>query len=59
MVVKIEKEEEMNAELILKKLYENLEYDGYGYWLPERCIGEDTEDKPTWEEFINKLESYE
>lgn len=41
-------------EKILKTIYANLEYDGYGYWLPEWCVSEATE-KPSFEEFVKAI----
>ncbi len=47
------------GEEILKKLYDRLEYDGWGFWLPEWCLSGDTEIKPSYEEFIETLKNYE
>ena len=48
----------LNEEL-LKKIYESLEYDGWGYWLPEWCVAPCTESKPSYEEFIESIRNYE
>lgn len=40
------------GEEILKKLYDRLEYDGWG-------LSGDTEIKPSYEEFIEALKNYE
>lgn len=41
-------------EKILKTIYDNLEYDGYGYWMPEWCITEESE-KPSFEDFVKTI----
>lgn len=47
---------------ILNWLRKNLEWDGYGYWLPEFCIkergwGEENCAEPTMKEFRAALEA--
>lgn len=45
-------------EKILKTIYANLEYDGYGYWMPEWCVSEGTSartEKPSFDEFVKAI----
>ena len=41
-------------EKIVKVIYANLEYDDYGYWLPEWYVSEATE-KPSFEDFVKAI----
>ena len=53
----------MNYEEILKLLYNRLIHDGYCWWLPDWAISEEhnteVENKPTFEEFLKVIKSYE
>ena len=53
----------MNYEEILKLLYNRLIHDGYCWWLPGWAISEEhnteVENKPTFEEFLKVIKSYE
>lgn len=41
----------------LEALYDDLYYDGYGWWLPDWFIGEDEHNnKPSWEEFLKAMQ---
>ena len=44
-----------SAEQILVALYNQMEYDGHGWWLKEIGLGEG-DDPPSYEEFYAKLE---
>lgn len=44
-----------SAEQILLGMFNKIEYDGYGWWAEEVCVGRD-ETPPSFEEFYEKLE---